>query len=222
MQPVDERVGSQEEILRATKDALAAELRVALPGVIQSFDEAAQTVSVQAAIRERVMQDGERKEIEIPLLEDVPVYFPGGQGFDISYPVKEGMDCLVVFADMCIDAWWESGGIQNQTEARRHDLSDGFALVGFRSQQGLAEKYRNDAIVLRAQDTLVEIAEEAVDVTAKDVVIQAQTARINAQAVTLSAGTVNIDGKLVVNGEAYNDHRHTGVEAGASNTGVKA
>ena len=41
---------------------------------------------------------------------------------------------MVHFADMCYDNWWQSGGIQPQAEVRRHDLSDGIAYPGLKSQ----------------------------------------------------------------------------------------
>jgi hypothetical protein len=58
-----------------------------------------------------------------------------------------------VFASRCIDAWWQSGGIQRPMEARLHDLSDGFAIPGPRSQSRLpagavsstSAQLRNDA-----------------------------------------------------------------------------
>ena len=36
----------------------------------------------------------------------------------------------MVFASRCIDAWWQSGGVQDQAEMRMHDLSDGFVSWG--------------------------------------------------------------------------------------------
>ena len=40
----------------------------------------------------------------------------------------------MIFADMCIDGWWQNGDIQNQAEQRRHDLSDAFAILSPFSQ----------------------------------------------------------------------------------------
>ena len=47
-------------------------------------------------------------------------------------------------ADRCIDAWMQSGGVQNPMTGRRHDLSDGFALVGFRSGKTMLEGSEDD------------------------------------------------------------------------------
>lgn len=222
MRSISERTGKMGEVLRRNNENISNEIRVALPGVIESFDTATQTAVVRAALRERMLIDGKEEDTEIPLIPDVPVYFPGGSNFDISYPVLPGMECLLVFADCCMDAWWESGGVQNQTEIRRHDLSDGFALVGFRSQQGLAEKYRDDALVLRAEDTLLEISPEEVKVTTTGVLVNAQSKiEMNTENTTVNASRIDLNGVLVINGEQYVDHRHKGVTTGSGNTGGK-
>ena len=89
------------------------------------------TVTVQPSIRGRVEQpDGSTKSVALPLLVDVPAVFPSGGGFTLTFPIHQGDECLVVFADRCIDAWWQSGGIGEPLETRTHNLSDGFALVG--------------------------------------------------------------------------------------------
>jgi hypothetical protein len=60
--------------------------------------------------------------------------FPRGGGCTLTFPVKEGDECLVIFADRCIDFWWQSGGIQEPVDGRMHDLSDAFCIVGPQSQ----------------------------------------------------------------------------------------
>ena len=123
------------EALRAALDGRQAEMWTALPGIVQSFDPAAMTVSVQPAVAGRISDEaGKAASVDLPILPDVPVVFPGGGGFALTFPVAAGDECLVVFASRCIDAWWQSGGVGEPMEPRMHDLSDGFALVGVRSQ----------------------------------------------------------------------------------------
>ena len=45
-----------------------------------------------------------------------------------------GDECLVIFSERCIDAWWALGGVQPLAELRAHDYSDGFAILGVRSR----------------------------------------------------------------------------------------
>lgn len=149
-----ERVADSVEPLRAALEGKQAELWTALPGLIESYDPEAQTASVQPALKGFVIAEtGEKESVDLPLLVDVPVVFPTGGGFSLTFPVRSGDECLVVFASRCIDGWWASGGVQPPLEGRMHDLSDGFALVGPRSQTRLLEPPADDvAVQLRSDD----------------------------------------------------------------------
>lgn len=185
---IAERIGNPHEQQQRTQENAAAKLRVSIPGIIQEFDPATQTATVQPAIREKVINTtGESVMMEIPMLLDVPVIFPKAGGFSITFPVKKGDECLVVFADMCIDAWWQSGGVQNQLETRRHDLSDGFAILGVSSVPNAINGYSSNSIQIRndAGDTFVEItnnqdinliSKQNINITAdKDITIKGRT-----------------------------------------------
>ena len=136
---------------RLQREELLTNLRVAVPGIIKDFNPAAGTATVTPALREMLTgRTGERIHKELPDLPDVPVLMPHGGGFGLTFPVVPGDECLVVFADMCIDAWWQSGGVQNQVEWRRHDLSDAFAIPGPFSRPRLASPIPADALELTA------------------------------------------------------------------------
>lgn len=129
---MDELVQAPGAELEALKNAIRQEMHCALPAVVESYDKATQTVTVKPALRERLFGGA---YVELPLLSDVPVFFPGGAASGITFPVQKGDECLVVFSDSCIDAWYQYGGTQNPVSLRRHDLSDGFAFIGFRSRK---------------------------------------------------------------------------------------
>ena len=130
-----ERYSDPEEALRISLEGLQGKIWTALPGIIDSFDAAAHTCKVQPAISgKRRKQNGDIEAIQLPLLLDCPVVFPGGGGCTLTFPIKPGDECLVVFASRCIDSWWQLGGVQGQAEFRMHDLSDGFVIPGGRSQ----------------------------------------------------------------------------------------
>ena len=155
-----ERIHDPVEANRAAMDGRMAQVWTALPGVVQAFNPTAMTVSVQPAIKGRVTRpDGAVESVALPLLVDVPVIFPSGGGFTLTFPVAAGDDCLVVFASRCMDAWWQSGGVQEPLEARMHDLSDGFALVGPFSQPRALDGVSTDNVQLRTDDgaTYLEI-----------------------------------------------------------------
>lgn len=116
-------------------DGRQAQIHTAMPATIVAFDPAMMTVKVQPAVQMiRVMPDGSRQPMTITELHDVPVVFPGGGGHLLTFPIQAGDDCLVVFAERSIDHWWQLGGTQTPSDWRMHDINDGFALVGVRSQ----------------------------------------------------------------------------------------
>lgn len=158
--------------LRLLREEIMASLRTAVPGIVQQYDPAKQTVTVQPAIMENL---GETAQ-SLPLLQDVPVFFAGGSKAAMTYQVNPGDECLVLFADTAIDAWMHSGGVQVQAVPRRHSLSDGFALVGFRSNPNALPISGSDAFAFRmiiegdwsvplriAQDGTVYIGEKTLD-----------------------------------------------------------
>ena len=73
-----ERWAEPVEALRAALDGRQAEMWTALPGIVQSFDPAAMTVSVQPAVAGRISDEaGKAASVDLPILPDVPVVFPG-------------------------------------------------------------------------------------------------------------------------------------------------
>ena len=151
---------------------MANNLRVAMPGIIQSFDATTQTATVQLALREKIRDlNGNIKQVEFPLLLDVPIVLPRAGAFILTMPVQKGDECLVIFADMCIDAWFIYSGVQNQLEKRRHDLSDAFAVLGCWSQPNKINNYSMSSAQLRNESgtSYVEIKDDEINIVSPTV-----------------------------------------------------
>ncbi|HBR7615708.1 TPA: phage baseplate protein [Klebsiella pneumoniae] len=233
------RSGALAEVLASERKTLSEQMRVALPGIIQSFDPESLTAVVQPAIRyiERD-NDGNKSTKDYPLLVDVPVVFPRGGGCTLTFPVSEGDECLVIFADRCIDFWWQSGGIQEPVDGRMHDLSDAFCIVGPQSQAKKIRGISTTAAQLRTDDgsAFIELSAGG-DITATT----AGNATINAPEIILN-GNVTINGNLsqgmgdgggtatmrgpvtvtndvTAGGKSLMTHTHGGVEHGNDSTG---
>lgn len=162
--------------------ARAIDLRVAVPGIIESFNASEQTVSVRPAICEKICdEDGNEEWLQLPLLVDVPIVIPRAGGYALTLPIAPGDECLVVFGDACMDAWWQSGGVQNQIDCRRHDLSDGFAIIGVWSQPRVLPAYSTGSARLTndAGSAYVEIAGSTINIVGGTVNIKAGTVNIN-------------------------------------------
>jgi hypothetical protein len=172
---ISERQGDFGELLRQAFDNFGCQIRVAMPGVVTAFNTTQQTVNVQLAITERIADTQDNiNQITIPELLDVPLVLPRAGGFCLTFPVQVGDECLVVFADMCIDAWWSNGKVQNQIERRRHDLSDAFAILGTWSQPHRISNYSANSAQLRS-----ESGASYIDIKAGEINIVSPTVKIN-------------------------------------------
>jgi hypothetical protein len=115
------------DVLLNLKLDIFASLNCCMPGIIQSFNATSCTCVVQPVFN-RKLPDGTVKAR--PVLADCPVYFPGGGGGRLTFPVKAGDQCLIVFQDRRIDEWFQSGAQSLPADVRMHDLSDGIVIVG--------------------------------------------------------------------------------------------
>ncbi|MEX3929736.1 Gp138 family membrane-puncturing spike protein [Paraburkholderia sp. BR10936] len=141
--------GGFERAQDTASNALSLALRVAMPGRIDFFDPDSQTATVQPMLAQ-LLADGTSEAY--PALPDVPVYCMRGGPYCVTMPVKPGDDCLLVFADRCIDAWFSKGEALPPADYRLHDLSDAYALVGVSPRPKAIPGYKPDSAELRSVD----------------------------------------------------------------------
>lgn len=191
--PVQTMAGGESDKFRSLTEKIGSELRVAAPGIIQSYNAGTNTATVQLAIREKVNQmDGTTADTDLPLLLDCPVMMPRGGGFALTFPVAAGDECLVVFADACIDSWWQSGGVQNQAEKRRHDLSDGIVIPGLWSQPNKLTIGEGIRLTATAGGASVSVTASGVTLTLGGVSLA-----LTASGLALTGGEMTINGQQV-------------------------
>lgn len=212
-----ERLNDIEESLRLALEAERAGIWTALPAIVVAANLAAQTVSAQPTIQGTITgPDGVARNVNLPLLVDVPIVWPRAGGFALTFPVAPGDEVLIVFASRCIDSWWQSGGIGAQAEARMHDLSDGFAILAPTSQPKRLGGVSSSNVQLRdsAGSTFVEITPSgAVNIVA------ATSINLTAPSIKFHGEVQQDGGALVSNGITYGTHKHTGVQTGGGTSG---
>lgn len=217
-----ERTNDHLEAFESALDGRQSELWTAMPVIVQAFNAAEMTVTLQVAIQIGVRnQVGILGQQNIPPLIHCPVQFPSGGGFTLTFPIAPGDEGLAVFASRCIDSWWQAGGYQNpQVEFRLHDLSDGFYVPGFRSVPRVLSGISNNSLQLRSDDgtTYVEVKNgQLVNIVAPGgCVITTPILRVN--------GTVEVtdDVEVAFGGASFvslQNHVHSGVQTGPSDTG---
>ena len=192
-----------QQVLTQALNARLAAVWTTVPGIVQSFDPAHQTAQVKPAIRAlKFDQDGNSTPVELPLLVDCPVIFPSGGGYTLTFPMALGDECLILFSARCIDAWWQSGGVQNQAVMRLHDLSDGFVLAGISSVPNVIPAISTAATQLRSKDgqTYVEVGPSEIKVVAATVNVQATNATVTASnTASVDAPTVDVNASSAAN-----------------------
>lgn len=146
--------GGNDEAFAAQIEGMLKDLHTCLPGIIVSFDPVKQTAAVQPTIK-RIFT--ERGAVNLPVCVDVPVAFPGGGDFFLTFPVKAGDECILLFSERAIDIWHEDGGTQPPAEYRLHDLSDGIALVGINSKPNQIPELNAADVELRTRTRDVRV-----------------------------------------------------------------
>jgi hypothetical protein len=110
-----------------------------------------------------------------PIVEDVPVVYPGGGGFFFTFDILPGSYVLLLFAERSIENWANLGGIGDPQSTRKCDLSDAIAIPGLLPLPNilvppvdpLAATIRNKlgTSYVKVTDTQIEVKTPTTDVT---------------------------------------------------------
>lgn len=74
--------------------------------------------------------------VELPEFVDVPPVFLHGGASYLAHPIAVGDYALLLICERCFDRWYAGQDGLPPAQARMHDYSDGFALVGVRVAAG--------------------------------------------------------------------------------------
>jgi hypothetical protein len=149
-----------ETAMRTALKGLQAQIFTSFPAIVQSVDFSEMTLECIPAIKAIQFNfNGTSQFVTMPPLVDVPICFPSGGGFTMTFPLKANDEVLVSIANRCIDSWWQNGGVQQPAEFRMHDLSDGFAIPGPKSLPKVISDISTTDVELRndAGDTFLSI-----------------------------------------------------------------
>jgi hypothetical protein len=168
------------------------------------------TIDVQPV----VARDVNGKTIPLPVFPDVPVIDFFGGSSSIQMPIAIGDYCILFVSERCIDNWYFGNDNQKPLSSRMFDYSDTVALVGLKNKSGELEipdriKMTGDALQLGDYEHHGS---------------RNQTGNYTIDGNINQTGTNTIDGDIIINGQSLwdfmNNHTHSGVQAGGSNTGV--
>lgn len=126
-------VQSLHGALSSSIDAALRNAYFALPGIVESFDAGVARARVRPAL-DRVVSGVGR---EHPVVLDVPVVYPSGGGYGLTFPLVAGDDVLLLFSQRGLTDWKSrlgSGLPRRRSVPDRGAflrLNDALALPGF-------------------------------------------------------------------------------------------
>lgn len=182
-----------------------AEQRTAIPGVVQSYDIATQRANVQSGVQLQLLDGSTISDV---MFVNVPVVFPGAGGYSIHYPLADGDECLVIFAERSIDEWLARGGYDRVAQdTRRFSAADAVCIPGLRSAPNVlpANARPADALCVASADGAVRMEVRAGGV----VTIFANEVRLGNDSAVFLALADLVDARLASIRTAYNTHVHT-------------
>lgn len=184
------------QIIKTSGLNIASELNCMRIGIVQEFNPTDLTVQVQIASKKPIgmNEDGTQRVREYaPIYAKVCYCNPF-----ITYPIKKGDECVLLFSDREIESWFINGDVNPESYTRMHDLTDAIALFGVRSIP-----------------KMIEIITSALHLFYGNSEIQ-----LTDTGITLNATNININGTLTINGQPYLEHVHSNGNLGANTGGV--
>ena len=127
------RPSTLQDLLARFRSSIVADLHTSLPGEIVRYDSSTQKADVRPLVKERYTDEsGSTQARDLPVIPAVPVKFPGGGGYRMTFPMDPGDAGLIVFCEASLDKWLVSGGTVDPADDRRHDLTDAVFIPGLR------------------------------------------------------------------------------------------
>lgn len=176
-----------------------------LPAQVISYDRATNRATVAPLIK-LLTTDG--RLINRAQIASVPVLRVGGGGVVLSFALQPGNYGWIKANDRDISLFLRSYKASGPNTLRKHSFSDALFIPDV--MQGVTVAGEDaSSCVLQTLDgsSRVSVGAAGVKLTA------------GGSSVAITSGGVSIVGPLVINGQPYVNHTHTGVTSGGNNTG---
>ncbi len=148
----DEVVDTLSDLFDVLETSIKGSIHTGLVAVVSSYDAATQTCEAQPVVKAR-FDNGDT--FRIPVIPRIPVMFPSGGGFAITWPLEAGDFVFLSFAERSIDEW-KATATQSTTpgDLRRFDLSDAVAYPGVASPRRPLLSATDDTMVIGEDNPL--------------------------------------------------------------------
>lgn len=136
------------ELLRKVIDSRIAEVHVSFPAKVESYDAEAQTVDVQPMVRKKLVGVDQDFVADLPVLTAVPVAFPRGGGFFLSFPIQRGDFVFVVCSDYDHSEFIETGRLSSPPTGQAHSLIGAVAIPAVYPKSGALSSASGENLVI--------------------------------------------------------------------------
>lgn len=109
-----------------------------------------------------------------------------------TFPLTEGMECILLFNDRELETWFINGGSNIQAYPRMHDLTDAIAIVGIRSLPKMIQ-ILTDCLHLFYGQSDIQVKNENINIKTTTLNIRANTSQTGntTQTGTITATNLN-------------------------------
>ena len=127
---------ARPEIYDIVADAIQSallNLHVGSVGIVQTYDDATQTCSVQPAVKRPVpVDDGSVQTETLPVVQNVPVIVFGSPKASFQVELAKGDTVLLVYLDFSPAGWRGSGAVSDPLDVRQHGPAYPVAIPWYR------------------------------------------------------------------------------------------
>jgi hypothetical protein len=157
------------EVMRVVMDEAQDEMFVSLPGVVVKYNPAQQKADVKPLLQKNFLNDDGTEGLDdLPVLPEVPIQFPRGGGYYLSFPLVPGDNVLLVFVDKSIDAYMAGDGKKpvDPVDLRNHDISDAVAFpCMFPFSRAIKDDVASGAVFGKEKGAQIRATGSAMEVT---------------------------------------------------------
>lgn len=146
---------SLAKVMQDMIDKHLMDVHTSMPGLVVSYDFDKNLAVIQPALQ-RKFKNSESQNL--PLISNVPIYFPGTSDSHIRFPIKAGDEGTIIFQERSIDRWASLGGTVDTLDTRKFHLSDAIFLPGKLSQvKKFQSKAKKTSIEIKNGKSWIEI-----------------------------------------------------------------
>jgi phage baseplate assembly protein gpV len=206
-----------------------ADMHICMPAKILEYDYTKQKAKVQPALNQKY-NDGE--VIELPAIYNVPVVHPASGGASITFPVNVNDTVLLVFSEKSLEEWLSNGEQVTPDDPRQNNLTDAIALLGLNPFSKTSPAENNEDLLISYSGSkirfknsgahLLQIEAENIEIIGAKEIKLTSTTEVKLTSTTeikIEAPEIKLNGDVKINNQLYDNHTHTGVTSGPSNTG---